>query len=97
MIVTSIFVASMITVGFLFYVLGELRFLAPYRALIWHQYAPYILWFIAVFFFNLVGIVYIVHRHFALKDTGRKLQHVEKQLRTGSSISEELTARLSAE
>jgi hypothetical protein len=29
-----------------------------------------------------------------LKDTGRKLAHLEKQLRTGESLSEELSRRL---
>jgi hypothetical protein len=33
-------------------------------------------------------------RKLLLKETGRKLAHVEKQLRTGQSISEELTDRL---
>jgi len=33
-------------------------------------------------------------RKLLLKDTGRKLAHVEKQLRTGQSISTEMTERL---
>ena len=33
-------------------------------------------------------------RKLLLKDTGRKLAHLEKQLRTGHSISTELTERL---
>ena len=33
-------------------------------------------------------------RKLFLKDTGRKLAHVEKQVRSGSSISEELSRRL---
>jgi hypothetical protein len=32
-----------------------------------------------------------------LKDTGRKLAHLEKQLRSGAGISEELTRRLDEE
>ncbi|MDX2179346.1 MAG: hypothetical protein SFV18_07130 [Bryobacteraceae bacterium] len=38
--------------------------------------------------------VYFAVRKLLLKETGRKLAHVEKQLRTGHSISEELTAHL---
>ena len=45
-------------------------------------------------FFNLFALVYFATRQLFLKDTGRKLAHVEKQLRTGSSISDELTKRL---
>ena len=38
--------------------------------------------------------LYFGVRKLLLKETGRKLAHVEKQLRTGQSISQELTERL---
>jgi len=41
--------------------------------------------------------VYVAARKLFLKDTVRKLAHIEKQLRTGGSISEELSRRLSEE
>ena len=44
---------------------------------------------------NLFRAILAINRRLFLRDTGRKLAHVEKQLRTGSSISEELTERLS--
>ena len=47
----------------------------------------------AVLFVNLFAIVYLGVRFFFLKDTGKKLAHLEKQLRTGS-LSEELYRRL---
>jgi len=76
------------------YVVGELKFLAPYRLLILHRYGAVIGWFTAALFFNLFAVVYAINRKVFLKDTGKKLAHVEKQLRSGSSISEELSQRL---
>ena len=45
-------------------------------------------------FVNLFAAVYMICRKLFLKDTGRKLAHLEKQLRTGGSLSDELTRRL---
>ncbi len=39
--------------------------------------------------------MYLIVRKLFLKETGRKLAHIEKQIRSGESISEELTRRLS--
>lgn len=91
MIAHSIFSASVIAIALSLYVVGELVFLAPYRDLILHRYGSTIAWFVALFLFNLCAIVLAVSRKLLLKDTGKKLAHVEKQLRTGSSISDELT------
>jgi hypothetical protein len=38
-----------------------------------------------------------VARRLLLKDTGRKLAHVEKQLRTRDTIARDLSERLAAE
>ena len=91
MIANSVFAASVIVIATLLYVVGELAFLAPYRDLILHRYGSVIAWFIALSFFNLCALVLALSRKLLLKDTGKKLAHVEKQLRTGSSISDELT------
>lgn len=95
MISNSIFVASIIFLAAGFYLAGELRFLAPYRVYIFYRYSAAIAWFAVLAFFNLFAAIYALNRQLFLKDTGRKLAHLEKQLRTGSSISEELSERLS--
>jgi hypothetical protein len=94
MIASSIFVASLIVLACGLYIMGELTFLAPWRVFILHRYGPAIAWFSALLFLNLFAVVLAVNRKLFLRDTGRKLAHVEKQLRTGSSISEELSQRL---
>ena len=45
-------------------------------------------------FVNLTALFYLVNRLFFLKDTGRKLAHVERQLRSRSTIVQELSDRL---
>lgn len=94
MISTSVLLASVLMLAAGFYVMGELTFLAPYRVFILQRYGSTIACFCGLLFLNLYALIYALHRKLYLKDTGRKLAHVEKQLRTGSSISEELTARL---
>ena len=64
-----------------------------YKSLLIERYGTTILLFAAVLFINIYAAVYFGVRKLVLNGTGRKLAHVEKQLRTGQSISEELTER----
>jgi hypothetical protein len=49
---------------------------------------------VGLVFLNLFACVYLVARALFLKDTGRKLAHVEKQLRAGDVVARDLAARL---
>lgn len=94
--ITNVFFAT--TVIFLsigFFLLEECKFLIPYRALLMAKYGRVIAIYAATLFFNLFALIYLFVRKLLLKETGRKLAHVEKQLRSGDSISEELSRRLS--
>jgi hypothetical protein len=66
-----------------FWLLGELKFLIPYRHILTHQYGGVILLWIAVLFVNVFAGVYALQRKFFLKDTGRKLTHVDNQALAG--------------
>jgi hypothetical protein len=93
--VTSVFFATTIlfmAAGFL--LLDQCRFLIPYKTLLLERYGATILLFSVVLFINIYAALYFGVRKLLLKETGRKLAHVEKQLRTGQSISQELTERL---
>jgi hypothetical protein len=57
--------------------------LQVYKAVLLHQYGTAILVFLAVLFINVFAIVFVVNRRFFLKDTGRKLTHLDKQLHVG--------------
>jgi hypothetical protein len=76
------------------FLLQECRFLIPYRHLLWVKYGTVIGGFSLALFVNLFAVIYIGCRKLFLNDTGRKLAHLEKQLRTGASVSEELSRRL---
>jgi hypothetical protein len=94
MITNSIFAATICLLAALLFVLQECTFLVPYRQLIWNKYASIIVAFAALLFFNLFALFYLLMRKIFLKDTGQKLAHLEKQLRSGGAISEELARRL---
>jgi|SRR5579883_376579 len=75
-------------------VLKECVFLAPYKVYIWHHYHAQIICFSLGLVLNVFSGVYMLLRRLALKDTGDKLSHLEKQLRGTRTISEELTERI---
>jgi hypothetical protein len=94
--ITNVFFATTViflAIGFL--LLEECKFLIPYRALLIAKYGRVIAIYGVALFFNLFALIYLFVRKLLLKETGRKLAHVEKQLRSGDSISEELSRRLS--
>lgn len=94
MITSALFAASVCMLVVLLYVLQECTFLLPYRQLIWHKYGTTIAAFAGLLMINLFSFFYLVTRKVFLKDTGQKLAHLEKELRSGGAISEELARRL---
>ncbi len=73
--------ALLLAIGF--YLMGELKFLVPYRAFLFREYV----WALAVFFggvfLNLFAGAFVLIRKSFLKDTGRKLSHIDKQFHVG--------------
>jgi len=94
MIGNAFLATTVLFMGLGFFLLQECQFLIPYRRLLWVKYGAALMIFAAALFLNLFAAVYLTCRKIFLKDTGRKLAHVEKQVRSGSSISEELSRRL---
>ena len=94
MIANAFFIATILLLALGLYLLGEFRFLVPYRELLWTKYAESIGYFAAALFVNLFAAIYLLVRNLFLKDTGRKLAHLEKQLHTGASLPEELSRRV---
>jgi len=97
MIKNALVVSLIVFVALALLFIQQCDFLIPYKTLIFGQYLDPILLFAAALFFNIFSAVYTLYRAVFLKDTGRKLAHVEKQLRTGTSISAELNRRLTEE
>jgi len=74
-------IAILLALGF--WLLGELRFLIPYRRVLFHNYLQTLLLWVAILFVNVFAGVYALERKFFLKDTGRKLSHVDHQVLRG--------------
>ena len=94
MIQTALAVALVLYAVIAGVLLKECAFLVPFRVTIWEQYGDILLWFSLVLVLNLFAGGYALVRKLALKDTGDKLSHLEKQLRGRTSISDELTERI---
>jgi hypothetical protein len=79
--------ALLITIAFLlaygFWLMGELKFMASYKAVLLQAYEAWILGSAAVLFFNVFGVVLLLQRKFLLKNTGRKLSHLDRQFHVG--------------
>jgi hypothetical protein len=95
MLANALLAATAILLALAFYLMQECQFLIPFRPLLWAKYGGIIALFAGTLFLNIFGAFFLISRKLFLKDTGRKLAHLEKQLRTGASISEDLTRRLS--
>ena len=85
MIANALIVTIAILLALGFWLMGELKFLIPYRFILYHQYGGGILAGIAVLFVNVYAAVYALQRKFFLKDTGRKLSHIDRQVVAGHS------------
>ena len=94
MIGNAVFATTVIFLALGIFVMQECQFLIPYRHLIFARYGSDLALFAGALFVNLFAAIYTICRMLFLKDTGRKLAHLEKQLRTGGSLSDELTRRL---
>jgi hypothetical protein len=83
MIANALFAATVLMLALFFFLGHELRFLIPYRFLLVHQYGSAILISAAVLFVNLAAALFTLGRRFFLKDTGRKLAHLDRELNAG--------------
>jgi len=90
----ALFAAATTILALTLFLVDACRFLTPYRSLLWYGYRNVLLCFALALFVNLTAAFYSIGRRLFLKDTGQKLAHIEKQLRTGDTISEELSHRL---
>ena len=75
---------------------SQLDFLIPYKRVLLARYAVAMAVYAVLLAANLYALFFLLTRKLFLKDTGRKLAHIEKQLRSGS-LSYELGERLSRE
>jgi len=79
MIANALLFTVVILLGYGFWLLDQLKFMARYKVVLYHAYGTTILIFLAILFLNLFGIALTIGRRFFLKNTGRKLSHLDKQ------------------
>jgi hypothetical protein len=81
--VLLITIAILLALGF--WLMGELKFFVPYKLVLWRAYASPILAYVGILSVNVFAAAFVLIRKFFLKDTGRKLSHLDKQLHVGQT------------
>ena len=76
-------IAILLALGF--WLMGELRFFVPYKLVLLRAYATPILIYVVILSTNVFAAAFVLIRKFFLKDTGRKLSHLDKQLHVGQT------------
>ena len=79
MIANALFLTVAMLLAYGFWLLEELKFMAPYKTVLFHAYGRTLVIAAAVLFLNVFGAVLAINRKFFLKDTGRKLTHLDRQ------------------
>ncbi len=98
MLANAVFVATLIFLAFGVWLSGQLRFLVPWRSLLLHSYAKEIAVYCGLLFANILGLTIWIERKFFLRDTGRKLKHLDQEIHSGhSELSEEIAAQFGEE
>jgi hypothetical protein len=66
-----------------FWLMDQLKFMAPYKGVLFQEYGPVLFAAAAALFLNVFGAALLFQRKFFLKDTGRKLSHLDQQFHVG--------------
>ncbi len=85
MIANALFLTIAVLLALCFWLMGELKFFIPYKAVLFHEYGTAIEVYVAVLFLNVFAAAFALNRKLFLKDTGRKLSHLDKQLHVGQT------------
>jgi len=84
MVANALLLSLALLIAIAFYLMGELKFLVPYRAFLLHQYGSALTTFFGLLFLNIFAGAFVLIRKSFLKDTGRKLSHIDKQFHVGN-------------
>ena len=84
MVANALLLTLSLLLAIAFYLMDELKFLVPYRAFLLHEYGWALLVFFGALFLNFFAGTFVIIRKSFLKDTGRKLSHIDKQFHVGN-------------
>lgn len=90
MIANAAFLAGLTTFILAAWLAAELSFLAPYKAAIFRTYGLHIGVGVVLVFVNVLGTYYLIARWLFLRDAGRKLTHIDRQLRSAPGLHDDL-------
>ena len=94
MLANALLITTVIFLALGFWLSAELRFLIPWRSLLFHVYGKPIAVYCALLFANLLGVTIWIERKFFLRDTGRKLKHLDQEIHSGQNeLSAEILER----
>lgn len=79
MVANALLITIAVLLAYGFWLMDQLKFMAPYKAVLLREYGTPILVFTGVLFLNIFGAALLLQRKFFLKDTGRKLSHLDRQ------------------
>ena len=83
MIANALLLTIAVQLAYGFWLMDQLKFMAPYKGVVFHEYGNAVLASAAILSFNIFGAVLLLQRKFLLKDTGRKLSHLDRQFQVG--------------
>jgi len=96
MIKNTAFGAALTTFLIVAWLAGELSFLARYKAGVFPRYTLMIGGSILLLFLHLCALYYGIARWLFLRDAGRKLTHMDRQLGTAEGLHEDLRVPVAA-
>ena len=90
MIANTAFLAALTVFLLVAWLAGELTFLAPYKATLFREHGLFIAGATLLVFLHLCAAYYGLARWFFLRETGRKLTHIDRQLVASEGIGEDV-------
>ena len=90
MIKNTAFLAALTVFLLVAWLAGELSLLAPYKSALFRHHGTLIVAGVLLVFFNLCAAYYGLARWLFLRDTGRKLMHVDRQLITSEGVHQDV-------
>jgi len=94
MIKNAAFAAALTTFLVVAWLAGELTFLARYKGILFPRYGLLIGGSVLLLFLHLCALYYGAARWLFMRDAGRKLTHMDRQLGTPEGLHEELRAHI---
>jgi hypothetical protein len=96
MMANAAFLATLTTFVLVGWLASELVYLVPYKTLLFRQHGSLLAICLGAVFLNLCAAYYTVARWLLLRDTGRKLSHLDRQLGTSDAVLDDLHRDLTA-